>query len=149
MEKFKNWMTETASVLFDSDANDFRALPKVVRMQAMVLMSFLWSLCFSLYFFNLTTFAFGFVGVFVGHVFLIFMTYYTFKMFHKAKKGEQTGVKEKKELNPAKIFSIIFIIFFMFIFTKGIDVMNKSNSYSIPYDGPASSVIDRIKRFVD
>ena len=43
MDKIKNWMTETASVLFDSDANDFRALPKVVRMQAMVLMSFLWS----------------------------------------------------------------------------------------------------------
>ena len=33
MEKLKNWMTETASVLFDSDANDFRALPKVVRMR--------------------------------------------------------------------------------------------------------------------
>ena len=111
-------------------------------------MSFLWSLCFSLYFFNLTTFAFGFVGVFVGHVFLIFMTYYTLKCFIKQKRRANWS-KEKKELNPAKFFSIIFIIFFMFIFTKGIDVMNKSNSYSIPYDGPASSVIDRIKRFVD
>ena len=114
MEKLKNWMTETASVLFDSDANDFRALPKVVRMQAMVLMSFLWSLCFSLYFFNLTTFAFGFVGVFVGHVFLIFMTYYTFKMFHKAKKGEQTGVKEKKELSCKNLFNYFHYFFYVY-----------------------------------
>ena len=149
MESFKNWMTQTASVMFDSDSNDFRSLPKTVRMQAMVILSFLWSLCFSLYFFNLTTFAFGFVGVFVGHVFLIFMTYYTFKIFHKARKQETTGVSEKRELSPSKIFAVVFIVFFMFIFTKGIEVMTKSNSYeNKEYKGPDTTTEERIKRFV-
>ena len=150
MEKIKNWFVNAASIMFDdSGSNDFRNLPKVVRLQILCVMSFLWSLLFSLYVFNVTTFALGFAGVFVAHVLLIILTYYTFKVFHKAKKREQTGFEEQKELSPPKIFSVVFIIFFMFIITKGIDVMTKSNSYEDPsYTGPDSSTMDRIKRFV-
>jgi len=149
MDKIKNWFSDTASILFDDSRNDFRSLPKTTRMQLLVVMSFLWSLVFSLYVFNVTTFALGFAGVFLGHVLLIILTYFTFRIFYKARNREQTGFEEKRELSPAKIFSIVFIIFFMFIFTKGIDVMTKSNSYQDPsYKGPNTTTEERIKRFV-
>ena len=149
MDKIKNWFSDTASILFDDSRNDFRSLPKTTRMQLLVVMSFLWSLVFSLYVFNVTTFALGFAGVFLGHVLLIILTYFTFRIFYKARNREQTGFEEKRELSPAKIFSIVFIIFFMFIFTKGIDVMTKSNSYQDPsYKGPDTTTEERIKRFV-
>jgi len=149
MDKIKNWFSDTASIMFDDSRNDFRSLPKTTRMQLLVVMSFLWSLVFSLYVFNVTTFALGFAGVFLGHVLLIILTYFTFRIFYKARNREQTGFEEKRELSPAKIFSIVFIIFFMFIFTKGIDVMTKSNSYQDPsYKGPDTTVEERIKRFV-
>ena len=149
MDKIKNWFSDTASILFDDSRNDFRSLPKTTRMQLLVVMSFLWSLVFSLYVFNVTTFALGFAGVFLGHVLLIILTYFTFRIFYKARNKEQTGFEEKRELSPAKIFSIVFIIFFMFIFTKGIDVMTKSNSYQDPsYKGPDTTTEERIKRFV-
>ena len=63
IDKLKNWFIEAASVMFDDRKGDFRALPKTVRLQILYL-SFLWSLLFSLYIFNLTTFALGFAGVF-------------------------------------------------------------------------------------
>ena len=149
MDKIKNWFSDTASIMFDDSRNDFRSLPKTTRMQLLVVMSFLWSLVFSLYVFNVTTFALGFAGVFLGHVLLIILTYFTFRIFYKARNKEQTGFEEKRELSPAKIFSIVFIIFFMFIFTKGIDVMTKSNSYQDPsYKGPNTTTEERIKRFV-
>jgi|TARA_B100000242_G_scaffold244412_1_gene184747 hypothetical protein len=149
MDKIKNWFSDTASIMFDDSRNDFRSLPKTTRMQLLVVMSFLWSLVFSLYVFNVTTFALGFAGVFLGHVLLIILTYFTFRIFYKARNREQTGFEEKRELSPAKIFSIVFIIFFMFIFTKGIDVMTKSNSYQDPsYKGPDTTTEERIKRFV-
>ena len=149
MDKLKNWFSDTASIMFDDSRNDFRSLPKTTRMQLLVVMSFLWSLVFSLYVFNVTTFALGFAGVFLGHVLLIILTYFTFRIFYKARNREQTGFEEKRDLSPAKIFSIVFIIFFMFIFTKGIDVMTKSNSYQDPsYKGPDTTTEERIKRFV-
>tara|TARA_B100000123_G_C25539418_1_gene344539 strand:+ start:131 stop:580 length:450 start_codon:yes stop_codon:yes gene_type:complete len=148
MDKIKNFLQDAASIMFDDTRNDFRSLPKTVRLQLLTIFSFLWSLLFSLYVFNLTTFALGFAGVFLGHVLLIILTYYTFRVFYKARNRQQTGYEETRELSPAKIFSIVFIIFFMFIFTKGIDVLSKTNSYSIKYDGPAKSTIERIKEFV-
>ena len=59
---------------------------------------------------------------------------------------QQTGFEEKSELSPAKIFSVAFIVFFIFIFTKGISVMEKSKTYK--YDGPDTTTEERIKRFV-
>ena len=67
--------------------------------------------------------------------------------FHKAKK-ERESVFETGNYNPAKIFVVFFIVFFIFIFTKGVEVLTKTNSYNIPYSGPDTTVIERIKRFV-
>ena len=99
MEKLKNWFSDAASIMFDDTRNDFRSLPKTVRLQLLTVFSFLWSLLFSLYVFNLTTFALGFAGVFLGHVLLIILTYYTFKVFYRARKRQQTGFEETNALN--------------------------------------------------
>ena len=32
--------------------------------------------------------------------------------------------------------SIVFVVVFMFVFSKGIEVLNSSNSYDIEYSGP-------------
>ena len=40
------------------------------------------------------------------------------------------------------------IIFFIFIFTKGIDVLTRTNSYETPYSGPDTTTEERIKKFV-
>ena len=47
-----------------------------------------------------------------------------------------------------KIFSVLFIVFFIFIFTKGIDVLTRTNSYETPYSGPDTTTEERIKKFV-
>ena len=39
MDKFKNWMTESANILFDDSKNDLRALPKSVRLQILLVLS--------------------------------------------------------------------------------------------------------------
>ncbi len=83
----------------------------------------------------------------MAHIGLIFAVYFTFKFFHK-KQEQPISVFESGNYNPAKIFAIFFIIFFIFIFTKGIDVLTKTNSYEIPFDGPNSTTEERIKRFV-
>ena len=42
MEKIKNWFVNAASIMFDdSGSNDFRNLPKVVRLQILCVMSWL------------------------------------------------------------------------------------------------------------
>ena len=40
---------------------------------------------------------------------------------------------------------IVFVIVFIFVFSKGIEVLTSPNpsSYSIPYDGPAKSVFEK------
>jgi hypothetical protein len=85
--------------------------------------------------------------MFFAHIGLIFATYITFKFFHKARK-EQKSVFVEGNYNPAKIFSVLFIVFFIFIFTKGISVLQRTNSYTIKYDGPEKTTLERIKEFV-
>ncbi len=147
MESLKNWMISTANVLFDDSKNDLRSLPKAVRLQILIVLSFVWSTVFSLYVFSVTTFVFGWAGVVCAHIGLIIAVYLTFKFFHK-KQEHPVSVFQSGNYNPAKIFSVFFIIFFIFIFTKGIDVLTKTNSYETPYDGPETSTEERIKRFV-
>ena len=147
MDKFKNWMIESANIMFDDSKNDLRALPKSVRLQILIVLSFIWSTVFSLYVFSLTTFIWGWAGVVLAHIGLIIAVYITFKFFHKAEK-EKKSVFETGNYNPAKIFIVFFLVFFMFIFTKGIEVLTKSNSSSIKYDGPEKSTLQRIKDFV-
>ena len=146
-EKLRNFMISSANIMFDDSANDLRALPKTVRLQILIVLSFVWSTVFSLYVFSLTSFVYGWLSMFLGHVGLIFATYITFKFFHKAKK-EQKSVFIEGNYNPAKIFSVLFIVFFIFIFTKGINVLQRTNSYTIKYDGPEKTTLQRIKDFV-
>ncbi len=147
MEKLRNWMIDTANIMFDDSKNDLRALPKTVRLQILITLSFVWSCVFSLYVFSINSFAYGFASMFFAHIGLIFATYITFKFFHKARK-EQRSVFVEGNYNPAKIFSVLFIVFFIFIFTKGISVLQRTNSYTIQYDGPKKTTLQRIKDFV-
>ena len=147
IQKLRNWMIDTANIMFDDSKNDLRALPKTVRLQILITLSFIWSVVFSLYVFSINSFAYGFASMFFAHIGLIFATYITFKFFHKARK-EQKSVFVEGNYNPAKIFSVLFIVFFIFIFTKGISVLQRTNSYTIQYDGPEKTTLQRIKDFV-
>ena len=147
LNKLKNFAIESANIMFDDSKNDIRSLPKTVRLQILIVLSFVWSTVFSLYVFSLTSFVYGWASMVLAHLGLIFATYITFKFFHKARK-EQRSVFVEGNYNPAKIFSVLFIIFFIFIFTKGISVLQRTNSYTIQYDGPEKSTLQRIKDFV-
>ena len=148
MENLKNWMTDAANIMFDDSKNDLRSLPKSVRLQILIVLSFVWSTVFSLYVFSVTSFIFGWAGVVMAHIGLIFAIYITFKFFHKAKK-ENKSVFETGNYNPAKIFVVFFLVFFIFIFTKGVEVLTKTNSYSIKYEGPKKTTLERIQEFLD
>ena len=138
----KNFMIESANILFDDSKNDLRALPKTVRLQILLVLSFIWSVVFSLYIFTYTTFVFGWAGVFLAHLGLIFAVYHTFKQFHKAEE-KSASVFETKNFNPFKIMAIVFVIVFIFVFSKGIEVLTNTNSYKIPYGGPDKSAIEK------
>ena len=138
----KNFMIESADILFDDSKNDLRALPKTVRLQILLVLSFIWSVVFSLYIFTYTTFIFGWAGVFLAHLGLIFAVYHTFKQFHKAEE-KSASVFETKNFNPFKIMAIVFVIVFIFVFSKGIEVLTNTNSYKIPYGGPDKSAIEK------
>ena len=122
--------------------SDLRALPKTVRLQILLVLSFIWSVVFSLYIFTYTTFIFGWAGVFLAHLGLIFAVYHTFKQFHKAEE-KSASVFETKNFNPFKIMAIVFVIVFIFVFSKGIEVLTNTNSYKIPYGGPDKSAIEK------
>ena len=147
LNKFRNFLIESANIMFDDSKNDIRSLPKTVRLQILIVLSFVWSTVFSLYVFSLTSFIWGWAGVVLAHIGLIIAVYITFKFFHKA-NIERKSVFETGNYNPAKIFVVFFIVFFIFIFTKGIDVLTRTNSYTIEYDGPVKSTLERIKEFV-
>ena len=147
-DKIRNWMVESANIMFDDSKSDLRSLPKTVRLQILIVLSFIWSTVFSLYVFSLTTFIWGWAGVVMAHVGLIIAVYITFKFFHKANK-EKRSVFETGNYNPAKIFVIFFLVFFIFIFTKGVEVLTKTNSYSIPYDAPKKNTLERIQEFLN
>ena len=138
----KNFMIESANILFDDSKNDLRALPKTIRLQILLVLSFIWSVVFSLYIFTYTTFIFGWAGVFLAHLGLIFAVYHTFKQFHKAEE-KSASVFETKNFNPFKIMAIVFVIVFIFVFSKGIEVLTNTNSYKIPYGGPDKSAIEK------
>ena len=147
MESFKNWMTEAANIMFDDSKNDLRSLPKSVRLQILIVLSFVWSTVFSLYVFSVTSFIFGWAGVVMAHIGLIIAVYLTFKFFHK-KQEQPVSVFQSGNYNPAQIFAVFFIVFFLFIFTKGIDVLTRTNSYETPYSGPETTTEERINRLV-
>tara|TARA_B100000700_G_scaffold246355_1_gene275232 strand:+ start:1080 stop:1535 length:456 start_codon:yes stop_codon:yes gene_type:complete len=142
MDSLKNWMIESANILFDDSKNDLRALPKSVRLQILLVLSFIWTTVFSLYVFSYATFALGWAGIYIAHIGLIFAVYWTFKQFHKAEE-KSTSVFETKNFNPYKIMVVVFVIVFIFVFSKGIEVLTNTNSYKIPYEGPDKSAIEK------
>ena len=98
MEKVKNlrnWMIDTATILFDDSKNDFRALPKTVRLQILLTLSFVCSTAFTLYIWG-QIYADIWTGLIVGHVAIIFAVYYTFKQFH----GKRHTVKPNRQEPP-------------------------------------------------
>jgi len=146
-KKLRNFMIDSANIMFDDSKSDIRSLPKSVRLQILIVLSFVWTTVFSLYVFTLTTFIWGWAGLVMAHIGLIIAVYITFKFFHKADK-ERKSVFETGNFNPAKVFVFLFLIFFIFIFTKGIEVIGRTQSYTIEYDGPEKTTLQRIKDFV-
>ena len=143
MDKFRDWATDVAKMMFREDEkSSFRNLPKSTRLSILLQLSFIWSVIFSIYVFQYETMALGFGAVMLAHALLIFAVYYTFKQFHKAEKSS-VSVFKSKNYDPSKIMVIIFVILFMFVFSKGVEVLTKTNSYSIPYDGPAKSALEK------
>ena len=102
MEALKNWMKDAANILFDDSKNDLRSLPRSVRLQILLVLSFVWTTVFSLYIFSYTTFAFGWAGLYVAHIGLIFAVYMTFKHFHKA-EAQSSSVFQTKNFDPFNI----------------------------------------------
>ena len=83
----KQWMISAATVLFDDSKNDLRALPKTVRLQLLSVLSFIWSTAFTLFFFGLLRpDVWG--SLVIGHIAMIFASYYTFKQFHNVKNNK-------------------------------------------------------------
>ena len=71
IDKVRNFLIESANIMFDDSKNDIRSLPKTVRLQILIVLSFVWSTVFSLYVFSLTSFIWGWAGVVMAHVGLI------------------------------------------------------------------------------
>ena len=66
--KLRNWAIDTATILFDDNHNDLRALPKTVRLQILVVLRFVWSTVFTVYFFIISTVLYGWVGLVIVHL---------------------------------------------------------------------------------
>ena len=110
----KEWMIDTATVLFDDSKNDLRALPKTVRLQILTVLSFVWSTAFTLYVWGVLH-PDIWTGLVVGHIAIIMAVYYTFKQFHNIKKqkyswgyhsygrGREYVIMRDKKGNPYKV----------------------------------------------
>ena len=110
----KEWMINTATILFDDSKNDLRALPKTVRLQILTVLSFVWSTAFTLYVWGVLH-PDIWTGLVVGHIAIIMAVYYTFKQFHNIKKqkyswgyhsygrGREYVIMRDKKGNPYKV----------------------------------------------
>ena len=83
VKNLRNWMIDTATILFDDSKNDLRSLPKSVRLNVLVVLSFVWSTAFTLYVWGTLSATNIWTGLVVGHIAVILAVYYTFKQFHK------------------------------------------------------------------
>ena len=111
----KDWMIQTATILFDDNKNDLRALPKTVRLQLLTTLSFVWSTAFTLFFFG-QLYAHIWTSLVIGHIAIIFAVYYTFKQFHNVTqnryrfgtyhsygRGRDYVIYRDKKGNPFKV----------------------------------------------
>ena len=67
MESLKNWMIDAANILFDDSKNDLRSLPKTVRLQILLVLSFIWTTVL-VYIFFLTQLLLLVGQVFMWHI---------------------------------------------------------------------------------
>ena len=95
VKNLRNWMIDTATILFDDSKNDLRALPRTVRLQLLLTLSFIWSTAFTVYIWGVMRTDIW-VGWFGGHLAIIFAVYYTFKQFHR----KQHTLEPSKEEPP-------------------------------------------------
>jgi hypothetical protein len=102
---FSNWLHNTATVLFDDTKNDLRALPKTVRLQILIVLSALWSTAFSVWVFTVPMFIYGWLGMFLGHLLIIFVAYYTFKQFQDIRRF-RTDPNYHTQHDQDKIFGL-------------------------------------------
>ena len=90
-----NWkMYDAATIMFDDNQNDLRALPKSVRLQLLMTLSTVWSTVFSVWVFEtIYSMSYGWGGLVLGHLLAIIATYYTFHSFKNVKeKSKKFGV---------------------------------------------------------
>ena len=83
----RRWFIEAATILFDDSKNDFRALPKTVRLQLLTTLSFVWSTAFTLYVYGIIR-PDVWSSLVIGHIAIIIAVYYTFKQFHNVKENK-------------------------------------------------------------
>lgn len=83
-------MYDIASVLFDDSKNDLRALPKTVRLQLLMCLSFVWSTAFSVTVFEtINGITYGWGGLVIGHLLIIVAVYYTFHVFRNVRSNHR------------------------------------------------------------
>ena len=99
----RNKMIDGATILFDDSKNDLRALPKTVRLQILVTLSFVWSTAFTIYVYGLLR-SDIWTGLVVGHIAIIFAAYYTFKQFHNK------PYDQKKDPNDTPIYYYVWYV---------------------------------------
>ena len=95
VKNLRNWMIDTATILFDDSKNDLRTLPRTVRLQLLLTLSFIWSTAFTVYIWGVMRTDIW-LGWFGGHLAIIFAVYYTFKKFH----GKLYTLEPSKEEPP-------------------------------------------------
>ena len=69
--KLRNWAIDTGPILFDDNHNDLRALPKTVRLQILVVLSFQGAIPKPQFIPNITTMLYGWVGLVIRHLGII------------------------------------------------------------------------------
>ena len=92
--EFRWKMYDAATILFDDNQNDLRALPKTVRLQLLMSLSIVWSTVFSIWVFEtIYDMSYGWGGLVIGHLLAIVAVYYTFHSFKNVKeKSRKFGV---------------------------------------------------------
>ena len=123
-------MVEAANIMFDDSKNDLRSLPKSVRLQILIVLSFVWSTVFSLYVFSVSSFIFGWAGVVMAHIGLILAVYLTFKFFRGGLYNRGGGSEAKNQISYAQYTcqtecdcTKFYIVFF---------ILNRCNCGTLP-----------------
>lgn len=93
--EFQWKMYDVATILFNDSKNDLRALPKTVRLQLLMTLSFVWSTAFSVTVFEtINGITYGWGGLVIGHLLIIIASYVTFKAFKDVHSNHSKVTKQ-------------------------------------------------------